>query len=111
MNIGQVFEVHLGWVGKGIGQRIGDMLQREAAVAEIRAFMEQVYNSTGRKEAINKLSDAEVRAMARELSSGVPFASPVFDGATEQEILDMLKLAYPDEVARAQGLTPSRTQA
>ena len=87
------------------------MLQREAAVAEIRAFMEQVYNSTGRKEAINKLSDAEVRAMACELSSGVPFASPVFDGATEQEILDMLKLAYPDEVARAKGLTPSRTQA
>ena len=111
MNIGQVLEVHLGWAGKGIGQRIGDMLQREAAVAEIRAFMEQVYNSTGRKEAINKLSDAEVRAMARELSSGVPFASPVFDGATEQEILDMLKLAYPDEVARAKGLTPSRTQA
>ena len=51
------------------------------------------------------------RAMAQELTTGVPFASPVFDGATEQEIRDMLKLAYPDDIAKAKGLTPTRTQA
>ena len=111
MNIGPVLEVHLGWAGKGIGQRIGDMLKREANLAEIRAFLEQVYNTTGHKEEIHKLSDKDVRAMAQELTSGMPFATPVFDGATEQEILDMLKIAYPDDIAQAKGLTPTRTQA
>ena len=111
MNIGQVLEVHLGWAGKGLGQRIGDMLQRETAAAEIRTFMEQIYNTAGRKEDLAKLSDGELRAMAQELTTGVPFASPVFDGATEQEIRDMLKLAYPDDIAKAKGLTATRTQA
>jgi DNA-directed RNA polymerase subunit beta len=111
MNIGQVLEVHLGWAGKGLGQRIGDMLQREAAATEIRGFLEQVYNSTGRKEDLNQLSDDEIQGMARELTNGVPFASPVFDGATEQEIGDMLQLAYPADVAKAKGLTVARTQA
>jgi len=111
MNIGQVLEVHLGWAGKGLGQRIGDMLQREAASTEIRGFLEQVYNSTGRKEDLAQLSDTEVQEMAMELTSGVPFASPVFDGATEKEIGDMLQLAYPDDVAKAKGLTATRTQA
>jgi DNA-directed RNA polymerase subunit beta len=111
MNIGQVLEVHLGWAGKGLGQRIGDMLQREAATTELRGFMEQIYNTTGRKEDLSKLSDAEVRSMAQELTRGVPFASPVFDGASEQEIMDMLKLAYPDDIAKSKGLTETRTQA
>jgi DNA-directed RNA polymerase subunit beta len=111
MNIGQVLEVHLGWAGKGIGQRIGDMLQREAATVEIRQFLDKVYNSAGRKEDLEKMSDDEIRAMAQELTSGVPFATPVFDGATEQEILDMLKLAYPEEIAKEKGLTATRTQA
>jgi DNA-directed RNA polymerase subunit beta len=111
MNIGQVLEVHLGWAGKGLGQRIGDMLQREAAATEIRGFLEQVYNGTGRKEDLAQLSDTEVQEMAQELTTGVPFASPVFDGATEKEIGDMLQLAYPDDVAMAKGLTPTRTQA
>jgi DNA-directed RNA polymerase subunit beta len=87
------------------------MLQREAAATEIRGFLEQVYNSTGRKEDLKQLSDEEIRDMAAELTLGVPFASPVFDGATEQEIGDMLQLAYPAEVAKAKGLTATRTQA
>jgi DNA-directed RNA polymerase subunit beta len=111
MNIGQVLEVHLGWAGKGLGQRIGDMLQREAASTEIRGFLEQVYNSTGRKEDLAQLTDSEIQDMAKELITGVPFASPVFDGATEKEIGDMLQLAYPDDVAKAKGLTATRTQA
>jgi len=111
MNIGQVLEVHLGWAAKGLGQRLGDMLQRQAAAAEVRQYLEQIYNRTGRKENLADLSDDEVRAMAAELSKGVPFASPVFDGASEAEIFDMLKLAYPDDVAKAKGLTPTRTQA
>jgi DNA-directed RNA polymerase subunit beta len=111
MNIGQVLEVHLGWAGKGLGHRLGDMLQREAAAAEIRSFMDEMYNSTGRKENLSQLSDAEVMSMAKELTNGVPFASPVFDGASEKQIGEMLKLAYPDDLAKAKGLTPTRTQA
>ncbi|MDM7457087.1 MAG: DNA-directed RNA polymerase subunit beta [Tepidimonas sp.] len=111
MNIGQVLEVHLGWAAKGLGERIGELLERQAAVAEIRAFLERIYNGEGRPERLEELTDDEIVAMARELTKGVPFASPVFDGASEAQIRAMLKLAYPDEVARAKGLTESRTQA
>ena len=111
MNIGQVLEVHLGWAGKGLGQRIGDMLRDQAAAAEVRQFLEEVYNSRGRKEDLSQLSDAEIMSMAGNLTNGVPYASPVFDGASEQEIKDMLKLAYPDELAKRKGLTETRTQA
>ncbi|RYF29604.1 MAG: DNA-directed RNA polymerase subunit beta, partial [Comamonadaceae bacterium] len=111
MNVGQVLEVHLGWAAKGIGQRIGDMLQQEAKLAELRKFMDQLYNTSGRKEDLADLSDADVLEMADNLSKGVPFATPVFDGASEEEIRGMLKLAYPDDIVKAKGLTAARTQA
>jgi DNA-directed RNA polymerase subunit beta len=111
MNVGQVLEVHLGWAGKGIGHRIGNMLQEEAKAAELRVFLEELYNGTGRKEDLSKLSDAQVIEMAGNLTNGVPFATPVFDGAGEEEIRTMLKLAYPDDIAKAKGLTATRTQA
>ncbi|WP_374661419.1 DNA-directed RNA polymerase subunit beta [Inhella sp.] len=111
MNVGQVLEVHLGWAGKGIGHRIGDMLQREAKVAELRKFLDELYNqSGGRQEDLSQLSDDEVKAMAKNLSSGVTFATPVFDGAKEEQIRAMLQLAYPDEIASRKGLTATRTQ-
>ena len=111
MNVGQVLEVHLGWAAKGIGQRIGDMLQAEAKVAELRKFMDQLYNGSGRKEDLSQLSDDELVAMAENLTNGVPYATPVFDGASEEEIKDMLKIAYPDDIKERKGLTESRTQA
>jgi len=87
------------------------MLQEEAKAAELRTFMEELYNKTGRKEDLSKLSDVEIVEMAHNLKTGVPFATPVFDGAAEEDIRTMLKLAFPDEVAKAKGLTPTRTQA
>jgi DNA-directed RNA polymerase subunit beta len=112
MNVGQVLEVHLGWAGKGIGQRIGDMLQGEARIAELRKFFDELYNQSGGKvENIDALSDADIIEMAGNLSKGVPFATPVFDGAKEEEIRAMLKLAYPDDIAARKGLTATRTQA
>jgi DNA-directed RNA polymerase subunit beta len=111
MNVGQVLEVHLGWAAKGLGQRIGDMMQAQAKAAELRTFMEKIYNRSGRKEDLGALSDTEVQEMAANLATGATFATPVFDGATEEEIREMLKLAYPDEVASAKGLTSARTQA
>jgi len=111
MNVGQVLEVHLGWAAKGIGQRIGDMLQAEAKVAELRSFMEELYNGSGRKEELAKLSDIDVFEMAANLSGGATFATPVFDGASEEEIRGMLRLAYPEDIVKAKGLTAARTQA
>jgi DNA-directed RNA polymerase subunit beta len=58
-----------------------------------------------------RIGDEQIVAMSKELVYGVPFASPVFDGASEQEIMDMLKLAYPDDIAAKKGLTATRTQA
>ncbi|MFA9229044.1 MAG: DNA-directed RNA polymerase subunit beta, partial [Agathobacter rectalis] len=111
MNVGQVLEVHLGWAAKGIGQRIGDMLQAETKVAEMRQFFETLYNTSGRQEDFSKLSDQQVNEMATNLSNGATFATPVFDGASEDEIRSMLKLAYPDDIAKSKGLTATRTQA
>ena len=111
MNVGQVLEVHLGWAAKGIGQRLGDMLQEEAKAAELRNFMEELYNTSGRKENLSKMTDAQIMEMAGNLSHGIPFATPVFDGAAEEDIRTMLKLAYPDDVVKAKGLTSARTQA
>jgi DNA-directed RNA polymerase subunit beta len=88
------------------------MLQEASwRVAKVRKYMEELYNSTGRTEELSKLSDEQLLEMAGNLTGGMPFATPVFDGADEQEILDMLKLAYPEEVAQAKGLTSTRTQA
>jgi DNA-directed RNA polymerase subunit beta len=101
----------LGWAAKGLGQRIGDMLQQEAKATELRSFFETIYNKAGKKESFKDLSDADVVEMAQNLQHGVPFATPVFDGASEDEIRTMLQLAYPDEAAKAKGLTATRTQA
>jgi DNA-directed RNA polymerase subunit beta len=111
MNVGQVLEVHLGWAAKGIGQRIGDMLQAQSKAAELRQFLEDVYNKSGRGEKLGALSDAQVIEMASNLKEGMPFATPVFDGASEGDIMNMLQLAYPDAAAQSKGLTATRTQA
>jgi DNA-directed RNA polymerase subunit beta len=93
MNIGQILETHLGWAAKGIGQRIGEMLRKHAAATEIRKFLNKVYNTSGRNADIDGLSDREVNELAVNLEGGVPFATPVFDGADESEIKMMLELA------------------
>jgi DNA-directed RNA polymerase subunit beta len=111
MNVGQVLEVHLGWAAKGLGQRIGDMLQAETKMAEMRQFMDSLYNGSGRKEDLAGLSDKQILEMAGNLAGGATFATPVFDGASEEEIRGMLKLAYPEDIVKAKGLTAARTQA
>jgi DNA-directed RNA polymerase subunit beta len=93
MNIGQILETHLGWAAKGLGHKIGEMLRKQVAAAEIRKLMNKIYNSSGRKEDIDGLSEKEVVELAQNLQGGVPFATPVFDGANESEIKTMLELA------------------
>ena len=93
MNVGQILETHLGWAAKGLGLKIGEMLRAQEGVAKLRKYLDKIYNSTGKREEISAFSDDEVLELARNLSKGVPFATPVFDGATEAEIKDMLELA------------------
>ncbi len=109
MNVGQILETHLGWAAKGLGRRIGDMVVNVKA-GQLRTFLKEVYNRSGKPEEIDQLSDDEVTQLGEHLTDGVPFATPVFDGAAEKEIHAMLDLAYPDDVAKALQLTPTKTQ-
>ncbi|MFZ9667351.1 MAG: DNA-directed RNA polymerase subunit beta [Steroidobacteraceae bacterium] len=94
MNVGQVLETHLGWAAKGLGLKIGRMLEQQQAVGEIRKFVTRIYNeSGGQKEKIDSLNDQDVVALAKNLSRGVPIATPVFDGAAETEIKRLLEMA------------------
>jgi DNA-directed RNA polymerase subunit beta len=94
MNVGQVLETHLGWAAKGLGIKIGKMIEAQAKMVEVRGFLDEIYNGTGGQgENIKSLSDVEVTELAKNLSNGVPIATPVFDGASEAEIKHLLKLA------------------
>ncbi|TRZ95924.1 MAG: DNA-directed RNA polymerase subunit beta, partial [Rhodocyclaceae bacterium] len=112
MNVGQVLEMHLGWAARGLGLRIGEMLDAHSKTTEVRKYLDKIYNTSGHKESLSALSDTEVLEMAGNLRKGVPFASPVFDGAHEQEIQAMLELAYPDGDAQTErlGFSPAKTQ-
>lgn len=98
MNVGQILETHLGLAARGLGEKINQMLQEQREVAEIRQFLDKVYNGVGEKrEDIASLSDDEVRSLAHNLKKGVPMATLVFDGAKELEIKEMLRLGGQPE--------------
>jgi DNA-directed RNA polymerase subunit beta len=86
------------------------MLKAQESTAQIRKFLEKLYNTSGKKEDIASLTDSEVTTLATNLSKGVPFATPVFDGAMESEIRGMLDLAYDDDTAKRLKLTATKTQ-
>ena len=94
MNVGQVLETHVGWAAKELGRKIGDMVNARTSAAAMRRYLEGIYNKTGgQKENLRSLNAEAVMELARNLSHGVPIATPVFDGANEQEIKGLLKLA------------------
>ena len=98
MNVGQILETHLGAASKGLGEKIGKLLDAQAKVTELRKLVTDVYNKIGnRTEDIKSFSEEELGELAANLRSGVPMATPVFDGAAETEIKDMLALADMDE--------------
>ena len=100
MNVGQILETHLGLAAKGLGSKINDMIAQQKATSEVRAFLEAIYNETGdvkNLESLSDFSDAEILEMAKNLRGGVPMATPVFDGAEEDELKALLRLAdMPD---------------
>jgi DNA-directed RNA polymerase subunit beta len=91
MNVGQILETHLGWAAKGLGLKIGELVKQQQRMLDLRKTVERIYS--GKEEDISKLSDEEVVQLAQNLKDGVPFATPVFDGASESEINAMLELA------------------
>ena len=95
MNVGQVLETHLGWAAKGLGHKIGRMIDAKAKVDEMRKFLTEIYETGGnpRQGDLSEMSDVEVIEMAGNLRKGVPMATQVFDGADEAEIKAMLRLA------------------
>jgi DNA-directed RNA polymerase subunit beta len=93
MNVGQILETHLGWAAKGLGVKIGEMLKANAKSAEVRKFLNRIYGHGGKPEDLSGLSDEDVITLAHNLREGVPFATPVFDGASESEIKEMLDVA------------------
>ena len=98
MNVGQILETHLGAAAKGLGERIGELIDAQKKMTEVRKLLTEIYNKIGeRPENIKGLSDVEVQQLAENLRQGVPMATPVFDGAAESEIKEMLKLAGFDD--------------
>jgi DNA-directed RNA polymerase subunit beta len=93
MNVGQLMETHLGWASKELGRKIGELINNANNLAETKKFVEKVYSSTGKPEDLSKLTDKEFKELCGNLKTGVPMATPVFDGASEQEIKSMLELA------------------
>ena len=93
MNVGQLMETHLGWASKELGKKIGQLVSNASNLAETKKFVDKVYSATGRPEDLSKLTDKEFRELCENLKTGVPMATPVFDGASEKEIKSMLELA------------------
>jgi DNA-directed RNA polymerase subunit beta len=95
MNVGQILETHLGWAAKGLGIKIGNMLSAQAKVTELRDYLEKIYNKTGGQEVDFKssFSDGEIIELSKNLVDGVPIATPVFDGCSEDEMQSLLALA------------------
>jgi DNA-directed RNA polymerase subunit beta len=109
MNVGQILETHLGWAAKGLGTKIGKMLDEQRQASELREFMDKIYNQVGgEQEELSELNDTEVFALAKNLRGGVPIATPVFDGAHETEIKALLRLADQSETGQ-QWLYDGRT--
>lgn len=101
MNVGQVLETHLGWASKELGKKIGALVDAAQSPKVVRQFLESIYNVGQKEDALSSLNDQELVEMAGNLRRGVPFATPVFDGASEAEIKTMLELAGLPETGQA----------
>ena len=93
MNVGQILETHLGWAANGLGKSIGKLLDAHADAEKVRQHLVELYDRVGQKEDLASLSADEIQQLAGNLRTGLPMATPVFDGASEQEVKSMLEFA------------------
>ena len=91
MNVGQILETHLGWASIGLGNKINELLEKNASSQTLRNRIKGIYNERATSQLIDESNDDEMLKLARELSGGIRFASPVFDGASEGQIMDYLR--------------------
>lgn len=96
MNVGQILETHLGWACRGLGQQIGELLDTKKSVQTMRTKLKEIYGEKNYKDDIQPLDDDQVMELAHNLRPGVPIATPVFDGAREPDIVEMLEMAGLD---------------
>ncbi len=101
MNIGQVLETHLGWASKEIGRQIGELIDSGANTTQVKTELQKYYTSQTEKAQLRSLRPKEVKTLAANLRNGLPMATPVFDGASEQEVKEMLRLAGLPESGQA----------
>jgi DNA-directed RNA polymerase subunit beta len=101
MNVGQVLETHLGWASHELGRKVRDLLEPGADIEQVRKGVARIYNGLGQKEDLDSLKDQEILELAGNISGGIPISTPVFDGASEQEVKQMLKLAGLPESGQA----------
>ena len=93
MNVGQVLEAHLGWASKELGRSVARMLDAAASPRTLRRYLQKIYAVAGKPDALRQLEDGQLAELAANLRDGIPVSTPVFDGASEAEIKDMLELA------------------
>jgi DNA-directed RNA polymerase subunit beta len=109
MNVGQILETHLGWAASGLGAKINKMVYSDDNDnTKIKKFLSEIYGDKQFKSDLSNLSDEQIIQQAQNLKRGVPMATPVFDGASEKNVKDMLKLADLDETGQV-WLTDGRT--
>ncbi len=96
MNVGQILETHLGWACRGLGEQIGQLLDEGKAPQTLRSKLKEVYGEKNYKEDIQPLDDDQIMELSNNLRPGVPIATPVFDGAREPDIVEMLEMAGLD---------------
>ncbi len=93
MNVGQVLETHLGWASHELGRLLGQMLDEARPAPEVRGYLDRIYGVGGKRDTLSPLDDGELLELAENLRGGIPMSTPVFDGAAEEEIKELLRLA------------------
>jgi DNA-directed RNA polymerase subunit beta len=93
MNVGQILETHLGWAAAGIGRKVEEFLAKNSPADNVKKFLKDVYGDKAMNKFLDSLEEEELLKVAKRLQRGVPMASPVFEGATEAQIQDLMKMA------------------
>ncbi len=93
MNVGQILEAHLGWAAKFLGEQIDDILEKHYSREELIKAIKKAYNSPAMNDFLAGAAERQIKEMACKLRAGIPFTTPVFDGATEKEVKDALDIA------------------
>ncbi len=91
MNVGQILETHLGWASKGLGEKVNELLEKGSSLNQVKTEMKRIYESSEFERFVDGATEEELKRFISRLKRGIPMATPVFDGADEDEIRGMLR--------------------